>query len=224
MAGAAPQQLNNVAYNGAFTFSRVRYAGPRFGRGGAAWAHDWPAADINLPRIIAFVSTARINTGRSNVFTLDDPEIFRHPILYVSEPGFWAVTPTEADKLGAWLRKGGFLILDDFEGRQLDNALAQIERAWPGLLPIEIGADHPIFDAFFHVEDIYVPHPLVAVTPVYYGLFEENDPGRRMVVLLNHNADLAEYWEWSDNGWFPVDLSSEAYKLGTNYIIFGLTH
>ncbi|MCI0435177.1 MAG: DUF4159 domain-containing protein [Gemmatimonadetes bacterium] len=177
-----------------------------------------------MPNIIAYVSTARVNTGRSNVFTLDDPEIFRHPILYVSEPGFWLITASEATSLGLWMRKGGFLILDDFEERQLDNALAQIERAWPGLAPIEIGPEHPIFDAFFRVKDIYIPHPLVAVTPVYYGMFEDNDPSKRMVVLLNHNADLAEYWEWSDNGWFPVDLSNEAYKLGTNYIIWGLTH
>ena len=33
-----------------------------------------------------------------------------------------------------------------------------------------------------------------------------------------------EYWEWSGEGFFPFDTSNEAYKLGVNYLIYGLTH
>jgi hypothetical protein len=73
------------------------------------------------------------------------------------------------------------------------------------------------------VSDPYVPHPLVRVTPRFYGYFEENDPGKRMIAMVNHNSDLAEYWEWSGTGFAPVDLENEAYKLGVNYLIFGLT-
>lgn len=28
--------------------------------------------------------------------------------------------------------------------------------------------------------------------------------------------DLAEYWEFSDYGYYPIDLSNEAYKFGVN--------
>jgi hypothetical protein len=69
-----------------------------------------------------------------------------------------------------------------------------------------------------------VPHPLVQVDPKYFAMFEDNDPAKRMMVLVNYNADLAEYWEWSGQGFFPVDLTNEAYKLGVNYIVFALTH
>ena len=30
--------------------------------------------------------------------------------------------------------------------------------------------------------------------------------------------------EWSGQGLFPFDASNEAYKLGVNYMIYGLTH
>jgi hypothetical protein len=40
---------------------------------------------------------------------------------------------------------------------------------------------------------------------------------------VNYNNDISEYWEWSDSGLFPVDLSNEAYKLGVNYIMYGMT-
>jgi hypothetical protein len=55
-------------------------------------------------------------------------------------------------------------------------------------------------------------------------MFEDNDPDKRMLALVNYNADLAEYWEWSGQGFFPVDPTTDAYKLGVNYIIYGLTH
>jgi hypothetical protein len=68
------------------------------------------------------------------------------------------------------------------------------------------------------------PHPLVDVIPSYYAMFEANDPARRIVALANYNNDLAEYWEWSSTGMFPVDLTNEAYKLGVNYIIYAMMH
>jgi hypothetical protein len=68
------------------------------------------------------------------------------------------------------------------------------------------------------------PHPLVNVIPSYFAMFEDNDPTQRIVVLANYNNDLAEYWEWSSTGMFSVSSTNEAYKLGVNYIIYGLTH
>ena len=58
----------------------------------------------------------------------------------------------------------------------------------------------------------------------FLGIYEDNDPTKRMMALANHNSDIAEYWEWSGQGLFPFDDTNEAYKLGVNYIIYGLTH
>lgn len=43
------------------------------------------------------------------------------------------------------------------------------------------------------------------------------------MVVANFNNDIGDYWEYSDTGWFPVDLSNEAYKVGINYVIYALT-
>lgn len=224
--GHAPQSgYEQVPYNGGFTFTRIRYGGYGSRGGGSAWAHDYPQADHNLPKIIEYLSSIPINVNASNVYTLDDPEIFRHPIIYVSEPGFWRITDSEATALRQYLLKGGFLILDDFERDQWYNMEAQLQRALPDLELIEIGPDHPVFTSFFELKDIYVPHPLVRVTPQYFALFENNDPKGRMLALVNYNSDLAEYWEWAgDESFVPIAMSNEAFKLGVNYILYGLTH
>jgi hypothetical protein len=55
-------------------------------------------------------------------------------------------------------------------------------------------------------------------------VFEDNDPSKRLMVVANFDNDVPEYWEWSGDGLFPFDTSNEAYKLGVNYMIYGLTH
>jgi hypothetical protein len=221
----APAQNANLSYDGRFTFARIRYGagGGGFRRGGASWAHDYPQADHHLPRIVSEISSVVPRHDGSNVFDLDDPELLRFPVAYLSEPGFWSATDSEIQGLRQYLLKGGFIIFDDFEAEQWHNFAAQMRRALPEYEPIEIDGTHSIFDSFFHVPNPYVAHPLVRVTPEFYGYFEDNDPKKRMLAMVNFNSDLAEYWEWSPTGQFSVDLTNEAYKLGVNYIVFGLT-
>src|SRR5262249_17738775 len=83
---------------------------------------------------------------------------------------------------------------------------------------------HRIYDSFFAIKDIHaIVHPMSHIRPNYYGVFEDNDPVKRLMVVANFDNDVPEYWEWSGQGLFPFDASNEAYKLGVNYIIYGLT-
>jgi hypothetical protein len=99
-----------------------------------------------------------------------------------------------------------------------------MRRVLPDARWFRLDASHRVFDSFFGMTDIDFPHPMYNIKPTYYGLFEDNDPTARLIAVANHNHDVAEYWEFSDSGLFPVDPSNEAYKLGVNYMIYGLTH
>jgi len=223
-----PGYASNLTYDGRFAFVRLRWdSGSGFGRrfgNSDAWNHDYPRAEQNLARLLKDITFLDARTDGSLILTLDDPELFKYPVAYISEPGDWGMTDEQAERLREYVLKGGFLIFDDFEGRQFDNMAEQLRRALPEYTPIRIDIDHPIFHSFFSMEDIYFPHPLVNVTPIYWGLFEDNDPTKRMLAIINHNNDIAEYWEWSADGWFPVDITNDAYKLGINYITFAMTH
>jgi len=90
------------------------------------------------------------------------------------------------------------------------------------LLATTASAQH---DPFFEIKDIdAIVHPMSRIAPSYYGIFEGNDPTRRLMVIANFDNDVPEYWEWSGEGLFPFDASNEAYKLGVNYLIYGMTH
>jgi hypothetical protein len=167
----------------------------------------------------------RVRLDGTNVLDLDDPEMFVNPILYVWEPGYWTIQATEAENLRKYLLKGGFIIFDDFEGPDhWENLVAQMRRALPEHHFIRIDERHPIFHSFYNISKIDVPHPSMNVVPGYYAMFEQNDPTRRMIALANHNSDIAEYWEWSAEGLYNPDPTSNAYRLGVNYYVYAMTH
>jgi hypothetical protein len=226
----------NVPYDGRFTFARIRYGipmelglGGRGGGGGGGggrdlpWSHDYPRAERHFTRILSELSTIRVRTDASNVVGLDDPDLFKYPVAYLCEPGFWYPSDDEAAALRAYLSKGGFLIVDDFVGNQWFNFEDQLRRVLPDARLVPLTPAHPIFDSFYRIESLDYTHPYWGQPSVFYGVFEDNDPARRLMVIVNFNNDIAEYWEFSDTGMFPIDLSNEAYKLGVNYVIYALS-
>ena len=220
----------NAPYDGRFTFARIRF-NPRggtdfFGRGDPKWSHDYPTAETHLSKIIVELSTMRPYMDGGNVFTLDDPELFKFPIAYLCEPGFWNPTEAEAAGLRAYLHKGGFIIFDDFFGRHWQNFEAQMQRVLPQGRLVKVDRSHPIFDAFFHVElpDHGFGSGGGRGAPEFWGIFEDNDPDKRLLAIVNFNNDIGESWEYSDTGIIPVDVTSTSYKLGMNYLVYGMTH
>ena len=227
------QEQTGPEYDARYHFARVQFStgnrGRGFGgwgrRGGAMWAHDWPRADRNFLSILRETTFIDTNPELTNVVSFEDPNVFLYPITYIVEPGYWQPSPETLENVGDYLRKGGFLMVDDFRGpRELQNLEFQLRQALPELRLISIDETHEIFDTFFRVNPFEVSPPYGGYAPVYYGLFEENDPSKRMLVMINANNDMAEYWEFSDYGYYPIDLANDAYKLGVNYVVYALTH
>ncbi|MEX2465932.1 MAG: DUF4159 domain-containing protein [Gemmatimonadota bacterium] len=230
-----PSELQEmtVPYDGQYQFVRIRFdARGRggfggFGRGGREpmWAHDYPRADRNFLKIVDETTHVRTTLDGTNVLTTDDPRLFQHPIAYIVEVGAWDPSEEEVAGLSAYLRKGGFLIVDDFRGRYaLDNLAYQVARIVPGARLMPLPDDHRIFDSFFRVVPHEVIPPYGNEPPVWFAVYEDNDPSRRIMMVINYNNDIGDYWEYSDYGYYPIDLSNEAYKLGVNYIVYAYTN
>jgi hypothetical protein len=209
------------------TVARLRWAGGggRFGWG-AAWNHDYPRAEQHLSLIARELTHIDIRTDSDVIVALDDPALFGYPIAFMWEPGFWQLTDVEAAAFRTYLLKGGFAVFEDFDGAAQWNVFeTQMRRVLPEHRLVELDRTHPIFDSFFRIKDIgAIRHPMSGLAPRYFGIFEANDPARRLMAVANFDNDVPEYWEWSGQGLFPFDTSNEAYKLGVNYLIYGLSH
>ena len=222
-----------LAYDGQLTFVRLgwregTYGVPIAGGGVNFWLHEFPRAEQNLMSAVGDFTLIDARTDGSLWLTLGDPELFKHPIVTMWEPGFWIMTDEEAQALRRYLQKGGFVIFNDFEGPQWANFEAQMNRVMPGLQWVRLDGTHLVFDAFFKLEDIeiHAPNPvnhhLRGRRPEYFGLFEDNDPSRRMMAIANYNTNLGEYWQAPR--FYEPDALSRAFGLGVNYMIYGMTH
>ena len=213
----------NIAYDGRFTFARIRYT--VYGRSG--WEYDYPAMERNLMVMLDDLTTAHPHVRFSNIFTFDDPELLKYPVAYLSEPGYWIPSEAEIQGLRNYLAKGGFLIVDDFMQEEWFNFERQILRVLPKAKIVRLDLSHPIFDTFFKISTLDMSYPrwdLQWLKAQFHGIHEDNDPAKRLLVVINYNNDIGDYMEWSGSeGWFPVNITNEAYKLAINYIVYGLT-
>jgi hypothetical protein len=233
-----PAYHGNPAYDGRFTFARIRYRGfMHFTQEGPGWSHDYPDAEENFTKILRDISMVRpfVQDGPivgSALVALDDPALFKYPVSYMSEPGGWQPNDQEIAGLRSYLLKGGFMIFDDFrEGSRGDydftNLQQQMARAIPGAKWVQLTGTEPIFDSFFKIDlkaavsgtSAYGSRP-----PSYWTIYEDNDPKKRMMIIANVDDDIGESWQWSASGFVPITAANETYKLGVNYIIYALTH
>lgn len=220
-------------YDGKFTFVRLRWKSGtdgwrRAGRPNNYWLHEFPRAERNLMAVLKQFTLIDAKADGSLILSLDDPSLFKYPIAVMWEPGYWIMTDAEAARLRGYLFKGGFLIVNDFELDQWDNFEAQMLRVVPGGRWVRLDQRQRIFHTFFGVDRPDVPHAayhhLVGLTPQYYGLFEDNDETKRLMAIVNYNTNLAEYWLMGNTGFVPIEPENNAFKLGINYMMYGLTH
>ena len=186
---------SNIPYDGRFTFVRISYEtapGGYWYRGLPSWAHGYPISEQNLMKIMNEVSYLGAHSEEVNTVTLDDPELFKYPVAYIIEPSWWLMTDDQGAALRAYLEKGGFVIVDDFKATgDFGSAGWQpfednMKRALPGGRFVDMMPSHPIFHSFFEINSLdNFPQAYNAGRPVFRGLFEDNDPAKRLQMIVN---------------------------------------
>ena len=222
------------AYDGRYVFARLSFTtgpGGYYYGGLPAWAHGYlpiregSRAENNLIKILNAVTNMNPHVDGTRVVNVADPELFEYPVVYATEPGFMELSDRDAQAMREYLKKGGFIIFDDFRGPyDWENFTETMQRVLPGEHLRELPLSHPIFHSFFDIATLQFHQAYDVGEPQFYGMSERDDPNQPLQVIANFNNDVSQYWEWSDTGFAPIDLSNEAYKLGVNYIIYSMTH
>jgi hypothetical protein len=222
-------------YDGRFVFARLKFTtgpGGYYYGGLPAWAHGYipiregSRAETNLIKILDAVTNMHPHVDGTRVVDVSDPELFEYPVVYATEPGFMQLSDTDVVALREYLEKGGFVIFDDFRAPyDWPNFTESMRRVFPNEQLVQLTLDHPIFHSFFEIATLDFKQAYDRGGPAqFYGMFPNNDHSRPLRMIANFNNDVSQYWEWSDTGFAPIDLSNEAYKLGVNYVIYAMTH
>src|SRR5689334_21218054 len=79
----------NPPYDGRFTFARLKFTslpGGRYRNGFPSWGHEYPDAERNLVQILNAVTIVQPRLMETATIAIDDPELSRYPISYMTEP------------------------------------------------------------------------------------------------------------------------------------------
>jgi hypothetical protein len=178
----------------------------------------------NFVLILREITVMKPTMKASQVFRWDDPELFKYPMVYVSEPGYWSPTDSDIRGLRDYMAKGGFVFFDDFMQNEWYNFEGHFRRALPDAVFFRLDSSHRIFDTFYKIENLALPYPNGrGLYAEFYAVYKDNDPNKAMMAIISYNSDLGDYMEWSGTGRNPINLANEAYKFAVNFVIYGLT-
>lgn len=222
-----------------FTFARVQYDSGGY-RGGGGWRNDFPDCDWNFSARLQELTTFRVDPN-GVVVRLTDPELFKHPLIYMSNPNSLVLTEREVLGLRRYLLNGGFLLVDDFWTRGAwQQVRSQIKRVFPDRDPVELPRDHEIFHIVYELKGrLQVPSifawqqgdtfeywhgdPEGDEDPHFWGL--QSDDGHLMA-LFCHNNDIGDGWEreGENSDYFKQYSERVSYPLGINIVTYVMTH
>lgn len=216
-----------------FTFVRIQYESydyrNRQVRG--LWATDFPDADLNFATQLGKFTGLDVSKP-IEVMRLTNPELKKHPFIYISEPGSMSIKEDEVVALRDYLNGGGFLLVDDFWSSQWNDLEEVMKRVFPDRKPRELPLEHPIFHCVFDLKEkpqVFNFHSFIrgqSTTKVdaakYYAIEDDNG---RVMALMCHNNDLADGWERAgEDATFKREMSeAKAFPMGFNIVYYALT-
>ena len=214
-----------------FTFLRLVYSGGGWMR--SSWAVDYPKADEQFLYALRKLTDFGFVSSDNRAVQILDPDLFQYPFIYAVEVGSMVLSNQEAEQLREYLLRGGFLVVDDFHGPyEWNNFYQQIKKVFPEYEPVDLPVSHPIFHCYFDIDELFqVP----GLQTVYSGRTWEKggyeahyrgiqDNSGRLMVMINHNVDLGDAWEWAEVEAYPREYANLAFQLGINYIVYAMTH
>lgn len=212
---------------------------PRRGEGlsaetdvGAAWL-SLPGLPNPRPRalgaLLAEVGEVTSVPTRTAVPSLspEDDALFEQPLVaLVGDRGFGPLSARGVERLGRYLREGGFLFAEDVSGLEdspFDASFRrEIARVLPGRVLAPIPREHALYRSFFLLRG--VPGRIV-LRPYLEGV----DHGDLTPVVYSRN-DLTGAWSGSPGGSWDFEVVPggrgqrvDARKVGINLVAYALT-
>ena len=195
-----------------FTITRIKYSG-----GG-----DWYSDPSSLPNLLDFIgSQTNIKVEKKEIrASIGSSEFYDNPYYYITGHGKISFNQQERETLRDVLLDEAFLHADDNYGMD-ESFRYEMKKIFPEKQWVELPSSHEIFNIFYtfpnglpkiHEHD---DKPSKALALFHNG---------KIIVLYTYESDLGDGWENVSVHNDPIQLHQDALKMGTNIVIYYLTH
>ncbi len=195
-----------------FKLARVKYSG------GGDWYND-QTSEPNLLHFIAQNTNLQVDSIYQSVDLASD-NLFEYPVLFLTGHGDVDFSPEEVRNLKAYLENGGFLYIDDDYG--LDKFIRnQMKKIFPDQDFVDLPLSHGIYSCQFKFPDGCPKiHKHDGLPPEGLGLFYNG----RLCVYYTYQSNLGDGWADADIYHDPEAKRLASLKMGTNIVVWALTH
>lgn len=199
-----------------FVFAQVIHEGD--------WDPD-PSAVHNLLKHARDNSTMQVKFKRQNV-NLTDPGVATYPILYMTGHRDFLWSDEEAAMLQRFLKAGGILFADSCCGRMtFDMAFRrELEKVFPDQRLKPLAADHPLLHCHYDINTVqYTPRVREDFGAINAPELEGVEIEGKLAVVYSR-FDLGNGWEQFPHAYSYGVQEDDALRIGTNVIVYALTH
>lgn len=181
---------------------------------------DWYANPSSLPNLLqAIASRTRIRVAeREKVVTLQDPDLWEVPFLYLTGHGNIRFSDLELGILRRYLQQGGFLHADDNYG--MDQSFRrELARLFPDRELVDVPLDHPVYHSVYRFpQGIPKIHEHDGKPAQGLGIFLDG----RLVIFYSYQTDLGDGWEDPQVHNNPPEKREAAVRMGVNLFVFAV--
>ncbi|UYW02074.1 DUF4159 domain-containing protein [Flavobacterium agricola] len=183
---------------------------------------DWYANPTSLPNLVQFCN-AQINTRiEKNIPTVEanSTALFSYPFVHMTGHGNVSFSDADMKNLRKYLENGGFLHIDDNYGMDvyIRNEIAKI---FPNQPLVELGKNHPIFQAPFSFPNgLPKIHEHDGKPAQAFAIIIKN----RIVLLYTYETDLGDGWENPEIHNNPENVRKTALQMGANIINYAFSN
>jgi len=203
-----PQQPVN-----SFRIARLKYSG------GGDWYND-PSAEVNMMDYLKKNTTIDVDEPKFYTVDISSDDIFNYPFILITGHGNINFSDSEVKRLREYLTNGGFLYADDDYGMN-DAFRREMKKVFPGEEMKELPFDHKIYSSHFNFPGgLPKIHEHDGKPPQGFGYWSSG----RLCVYYTYETNISDGWADPREHDDPPEKRDEAFKMGTNIIVFVLTN
>lgn len=207
-------QTDGVSKNSSpFKIARLKYSG------GGDWYND-PSAEVNMMEYLKKNTVIDVDEPKFYSVDVASDDIFNYPFLLITGHGNIEFSQSEAARLRKYLESGGFLYADDDYGMN-DSFRREMKKIFPEEELKELPFDHKIYNSHFTFSNgLPKIHEHDQKPPQGFGIYRNG----RLCVYYTYETNISDGWADTKEHQDPPEKREEAFKMGTNIIVYSLMH
>jgi len=198
---------------GKFRIARLKYSG------GGDWYND-PSAEVNMMNYLKKNTTIDVDEPKFYSVDVSSDEIFDYPFILITGHGNINFSESEIKRLRLYLENGGFLYADDDYGMD-ESFRKEIKKIFPNDELKELPFNHKIYNVHYSFPNgLPKIHEHDGKPPQGFGIWQNG----RLCVYYTYETNISDGWADTREHDDPQEKRDEAFRMGTNIIIYALSN